>query len=635
MDVGVSQFDTTGSVGNVGLTQPRRRLPAAGASGVSLDYVYRLLIERVLDEADRSRAQLRLSEIVEQVSGAAAVVFFHRDSANKLTITDRGPLADLAEVVQATDKQWLTWCSTACQQQQTVQASIDGSLENHVVAVPVLRRGGSPEGFCAVFLADNPPTGQSVELLQTVSTVMTLWQVWQEAADANRELTGVAAVLELCTDLAAAASTQEAAYRIVNEIRDFLGCERVALAMQSRWTRHCRLRAVSGLSKFDKRSSLVRAMEAAMDEAILADQTIVWTDNESHDALPCLAHRKFAAEAGADCIISGPLRNHRGELLGAWLLVGDGQLQTRSGDGHLIRLAGTPVGATLGLLEESRRGVLARLAGRLAGWLRSRWLYVALIVCVALAAIGAYPIPYRLACDCVIEPVSKRFVTAPFEGSLEKSLVEPGDLVEQEDALARMDAREIRWELAGLEADYNRAAKEKDAALAARKTSAAQIVALEMEQLQLKIKLLEHRMEQLEIRSPIDGIVVTGDLERVEGAPLSVGQTLFEIAPLDRMIVEVAVPENEIAYAADQMRVDVRLDSYPGEQFEGRIERLHPRSEIREDENIFVAEVHLENTDGRFRPGMKGRAKIESDPQPIAWILFHRPIDALTKMVGW
>ena len=87
--------------------------------------------------------------------------------------------------------------------------------------------------------------------------------------------------------------------------------------------------------------------------------------------------------------------------------------------------------------------------------------------------------------------------------------------------------------------------------------AAAQQAELEMERLELKIRLISNRLNRLEVRSPLDGIVLVGDLKKTEGAPLTVGQAMFEIAPLDRMIVEVEIPEREILHVEEGREVAV------------------------------------------------------------------------------
>lgn len=242
------------------------------------------------------------------------------------------------------------------------------------------------------------------------------------------------------------------------------------------------------------------------------------------------------------------------------------------------------------------------------------------------------PVPYAVTCDCELQPVIRRFVAAPFEGALEKAFVEVGESVSVGQLLARMDGKEIRWEQAGNAAELERAAKERDAHLADQKFGEAQLAKLQMERLSLTTELLEHRSQNLEIRSPIDGIVVSGELKRAEGVRLSMGQSLFEVAPLDQLLVEVEIPEAELAYVPADAAASIRLEAFPGQKLEGSLRRICPRAELRRKQQVFVGEILLPNESGAFRPGMRGRVSIPAGRATLGWRLFHR---AWNKLRLW
>ena len=198
-----------------------------------------------------------------------------------------------------------------------------------------------------------------------------------------------------------------------------------------------------------------------------------------------------------------------------------------------------------------------------------------------------------------------------------------------------MDGREVRWKRASVVADKNQAIKRRDAAQALHNYADQQIAQLEIERLDLELQLVDHRAENLEIKSPVDGVVASGDLERAEGAPLTVGQTLFEIAPLEAMIVEVAVPDDEISHVSAGQTIYMRLEAYPGQTWQTVVAQVQPRSEILDKANVFIADAELDNTDNRLRPGMEGRAKVETRQRPLGWILFHKLWEYVTKKLSW
>ena len=101
--------------------------------------------------------------------------------------------------------------------------------------------------------------------------------------------------------------------------------------------------------------------------------------------------------------------------------------------------------------------------------------------------------------------------------------------------LATLDGRETKLELAEVEAELNRATKQRDGHVVSHESGEAYVAKYEIERLKSRRSLLLHRQESLELRSPMDGIVIAGDLQNAEGMPLKVGQTLFEVAPLDQL----------------------------------------------------------------------------------------------------
>ncbi len=247
----------------------------------------------------------------------------------------------------------------------------------------------------------------------------------------------------------------------------------------------------------------------------------------------------------------------------------------------------------------------------------------------------AIPVPHQVRCDCELQPLRRCYVAAPFDGRLEKAFVEPGDVVRPDQLLARLDGREIRWELAAVTADIARAGKQRDGHLAAHELGPAELSRLEGERLRIRRELLEHRDRHREIRSPIEGLVISGDLRKTEGAPLSVGQPLFEIGPLDDVLIEIAIPQGDLAYVCEGQEVQLDLDALPSQSWQGTLDRIHPRSEVKDQQHVFVAEVTLPNAAGLMRPGMRGRASIAAPSRALGWVLFHKPWRKLAQWIGW
>jgi multidrug efflux pump subunit AcrA (membrane-fusion protein) len=101
------------------------------------------------------------------------------------------------------------------------------------------------------------------------------------------------------------------------------------------------------------------------------------------------------------------------------------------------------------------------------------------------------------------------------------------------------------------------------------------------------------------------------------------------------MVVEVAVPEDDVRFVQPGMPTQVRLDAFPRADWEAEIQRVHPRAELIEHENVFVAELNIANDADTLRPGMRGQAKIKTVRRSLGWVLFHKACAAMLTWVGW
>ncbi len=244
------------------------------------------------------------------------------------------------------------------------------------------------------------------------------------------------------------------------------------------------------------------------------------------------------------------------------------------------------------------------------------------------------PVPYRTACTLMVQPVQERVLSVPFEATLEEVLVEPGDEVEKGQTLLQFDGRPIRLELQSIEAEIQSASKQQDVALATGKIADAQLAQLKVQQLKRRRDLLDQRLGRLSLVSPIDGVVVAGDLRKAIGTPMELGKVLLEIAPLDRVLVELEIPEHEIGYVRSTDAVQLRVDSARVGTVDSNLQKVYPAAQIRDDQSVFIAPIELDNVNRMYRPGMKGRATIYGPIRPWAWVHVRSFVEKLTWLFG-
>jgi RND family efflux transporter MFP subunit len=574
----------------------------------------------------------RILSVLGEHLAPSLVEYFARDSSGSLKIPQNNQLTERLPP-QAGEK-LVQWGNEACEAGHATIHHLPGAHLWTIVTVPVMFRGRAPEVLCGVLRSKSAAQQTVMDSLQLAAANMTLWDVTNQERRAQTESRNTAALLELMTALDNCDDLTTSYQILVNDLQRYLGCQRVAFALTRSGNLDCRLMSVSGLPDFDHRSDFTAEIEAALDEALMRDDiTVVQSSDETH-CEGSQAHQYLLASGTAKTLISTPLRASDHSAVGAWMIIDDRQEIDVAATQDFMRASQTVVGSRMARLRRSENNPMLRPINALVNKVKSKKFVSAAIACALVLAVLMIPTHYKIACDCQLEPVSRRFVAAPYAGTLEESLVESGQIVAKGELLARMDARELSWELSGLQADHASEQKNRDAAAARDEFASAQQSSLEMERLALKMKLIRHRLENLEIKSPIDGIVIAGDLKKSEGAPLTIGQAMFEIGPLDEMIVEVAIPEREILFVEDQMEVEIRLDAAQHQTVTGIVARISPRSETRENESVYVAEVRLDNHDGTLRPGMKGSVKIISDPHPLGWNLLHRAWESFAMLVG-
>ncbi|MBW3540117.1 MAG: efflux RND transporter periplasmic adaptor subunit [Planctomycetes bacterium] len=612
-----------------GAVASEQALPVSSSEGRLVGLVRRL--SAVVPDCESEQALLaEIARAIEAAYRSTGVYFFRDGRIESLLALRRIPGDALDALLEPT---LVRVAESACEKRSPQNRPLPDASAR-VVGVPLLYESRR-DVLLAVARADREGSEQIAAALELAASFLRFRRGRQDVTRMAAEVQSMAALVELLGKVEASDDLDQAAFALVTETQQFVGAGGGAVGLCAPGATRTRVAAVAGLKNFDARSELSGAVEAALDEAVLRGSLAVWPAGDAGERHGLLAHRKLAELVKSAAVVSAPLVHRRGQVQGAWVFWGEGDLAAADRVHSLLRAARQPAACALRAVRHARRNWWVRSGRRIGRWARTRRGWLALLAVAGIVGAMFVPVDYQVKCDCELQPVERRFVSSPFEGTLEQALVEPGELVTHEKLLARMDGREVRWELARVAADYNRAAKERDAHLAAHEFAEANIKRLEMERLALKTQLLDHRAENLEIKSPVDGIVIAGDLKRSEGVRLTTGQTLFEIAPLDRMVVEIAVPEEDIAYVTPDGPVEIQLDAFPGETWSGRLERIHPRSEIRDEEHVFIAEVRLDNPRGVLRPGMTGRARIAGPEKTLGWTLFHKPWERIVLQMGW
>lgn len=542
------------------------------------------------------------------------------DSANALWVALGNQLTDVVRKSESSDQ----ICSAAMlpdQKHIVVAAPLDGGpLPNTPVEI-----------LTGCFAADGQSSLRLQWLLGIAAQSVNQWVQLRQTSATQSQAQSFNEALQLIDSVSNCQTGTEAAITIVNALRRIFRADQIAMAIPNNG--NPKLLAISDVEKLDVNSDNHAALKSAITQSLVTQTTLAYPSTDpTQPAANVLPLKNWCDTHGATSVFNVPMTMENGDTVGA-LLVTYGQSGPPDDAGERLEKMAGLIAKQFNVVRRANRSTSEIIKAKIRS-VRLTARKIA-IVALLLAGLMAIPWPYRVPCDCNLQPTQRRFVAAPYSGILEQSLVSVGDVVEKDQVIARLDGRQLRIELAGLQAEYEGAKRRRESSLAQREIAQSQIARSEMKRLSAKIQLLNNRMQDLQVRSPTSGVIVAGDMDKAQGAPLEMGQTLFEVAPLDTMVAEIGIPENEIQYVKKDDWVALKINSFPFQNWAGRIGQIHPSAEIVSDSTVFIAEVEIENPSGRLRPGMEGSAKISTHWSPIGWNLFHNAWESVRYWTIW
>jgi hypothetical protein len=462
-----------------------------------------------------------------------------------------------------------------------------------------------------------------------VATYIARWYEHDLTRQLDWQIDATSAIAELMAEISDCGQPEQSAILATNRLREFLGAATVAIAFcHHPGSKRTRMASISGATEIDVAGEESRRIESTLNETLVRDSVTAIPDDSLDGRSMKLAHRQLIESDPGMHLVSAPLTTRSGKTIGAWLCLIPG-LDDHRRNIQFAKVISQYLADALDVASRAAAGPVTRCKQQISAWVGGRTGKIVLASIAVIVLLLAIPVPHRIDCRCTLQPTVRRFAVAPHDGILLESFVKPGDIVAAGQIVARMDGRELSLELAELVAQLETATKKRDVNRSAHDAAATKISEFEMEQLDAQLKLVRFRLQNLEIKTEIDGIVLQGDLEDARGAPVKRGDVLAEISPLEQLKLEVDVRESDVNYVKTGQSATVVLDGSPFNTLHGTIDSIHPMSEIRNESNVFVAEMNLHNTNRQLRPGMQGRAKVDEGFRSAGWILFHRPLERI------
>ncbi len=532
---------------------------------------------------------------------------------------------------------WLGYCADAGKRalmsNTPLVVPVRGDGQGHVIALPLdMQRHGRVIETFLVRTANQATIESTARLLQLTAGLVCLTYRHLLADGGDDNLKKLRQAMETLSAANRHHRFTSVAMAVCNELATQCKCERVSLGFLK--GRYVRVKAISHTEQFGRKMRLIQDIEAAMEECLDQDCEIVFP-NSPDSTCVTRAAEEFSSQHNQAAILSLPLR-HEGRPQGVITLERLAERPFTAEETETIRLTCdlcTPRLMNLHHYDRwfgaravtSIRQTLAKVLGAEHTWVKMATVLVFGLIVFAFFAKGWY----RVKAPFMLEAISEHKITAPFDGYIKDVAIEVGDqVIEGQTPLAELDTIELRLQLVSKRAERVAYLKEADAAMRDNEIAQAQIAQANAEKAQALIDLYSYRIERAKILSPLTGTLVIGDLKRQIGAPVNIGQILFEIAPLDSLRAELYVPEDEISEVEVGQEGNLATASFPGQHLPFIVERVNPAAEVVNNRNVFKVRVRLLETRMWMRPGMEGVAKITIEKRRYAEIWSR-------KVVNW
>lgn len=451
----------------------------------------------------------------------------------------------------------------------------------------------------------------------------------------------------------------QVAIDLANLSRALVQAERVSVELYPRLRR--KITAVSNVDEPNKRSALFQAQRLIFD--YVRDRALpVSLDRQdvktlvNDPALQDAASGYFAASNFA-VIVAEPIIEESSEgprVIGVVLAEFTRSDAAHQREAMLRDIAHLSIGAVTNAIEYEaipfRRALYAvsQLWRKPTSTRKKVMATVAGGIFLVLLILGIIPFDFSVRADCKVQPMAQLSIVAPMEGRIIDVPVRAGEHVypptgRKDDGikpLAVFDTTDLlatRAEQQQKLAELGVALKEAQTKGEIAKIGAAQ---LQVKQVEDQLKLLNHQIEKATVYSPIEGTVLTENVEHKKWSTVRLGDPLMEVASFNDWNLIVEVPESEVAAVRGALDRSARRSIDTGKPDEGieveyilypwpdqklsvhakGVATLLPAASQSKDANVFRLQVQVNLQDlppGIAMSGVTGRAKLHVGKKPL------------------
>ena len=421
-------------------------------------------------------------------------------------------------------------------------------------------------------------------------------------------------------------------HEICNLLSTELGCTRVSLGVMKGLK--VDTLAISNQLRFDARSTQIRSLESAMEEAIDQKDTISYPQKVEKLSLIAHKHKRLSKSNDEINVISIPFRVGT-DLMGAITLLREKSKPFKKKEIDILTYVTELLGAVVALKIQEEKSLRTTVVQSLSKSFESIFSKEYLLLKVSstllllfILFLSFFKTDYYIYASSNLEGKIVQVIVAPQNSFIKEASVRAGDIVKKNQIIVSFDDRDLELEYEKLRSERGTIFKEYQETLALHERARMSILLARISQVDARLALVKERLKRIEIKAPFTGIVVSGDLSHSFGAPVTKGEELFEITPKGDYRVMLNVNDYDVSKLQLKQLGSLRLVSLPNKIIPIRISKIIPVSEAKNGANYFRVEATILDTDETIlRPGMEGVSKVKISDESLLWIWTHTIVD--------
>lgn len=262
-----------------------------------------------------------------------------------------------------------------------------------------------------------------------------------------------------------------------------------------------------------------------------------------------------------------------------------------------------------------------------------KWIIVATIVLIL------FPVRMTITAPAEIIAEDAYRVTIPFDGVIEKVVVEPGDKVTKGQILARMEntnfSADANLAKQALETSKSSLARlRREALMSPDKKNQLGTIESEMAEKKIQYDYARTIEEKGDIMAPAEGVVIFADAHRLQGKPVQTGEPIMMVADTSQYRLRISVPVDAMVPINLDSGVSFYLNVSPLSRQDAKIGSIG--YEATQDPNGTMSyKVIADIPEGSdLRIGWQGTAKIDGNWTFLSYAFLRRPVLAIRQLTG-